>query len=610
MSSIVRKGCSSSFRFCRLFSNVRALVVWLLCWSAAQAAEFQVASTSIPENQLSTVPRDAGYTDLDLETRFAAYQAVDKRDVVPESLISQAVQIGRETPWAAAGYFNASGSPLFFPGRSPRKCGYGADLNRVPFFVGDGCGPGASSSQMVAGRATWIAEGLSFDAGNSQLVGPTTNSLLYNLPNNPSVETIGGGFVPPTPIPGANSPAPTTIGITNPVQSGVGGTLSFSGNSDQIAQGQSYQAGASNYFQTQLAPGSSGTTVFNAADSGAIQTSAGPDVYSSFAYYDYLVDTALLTPGYNVGFVKLTENVSPLPRDRVYMNYSYFHNAFFSPQYRQDINRFMPGFEKTFWDGWTSIEIRTPFAATLDATQTQSTTSSSGMTNADNVEFGNLSVIFKSVIEYGKTWALTGGAQVMCPTASDVSLLNEAGQTQLFVENQSTHVMPFLGFIWAPNNRFFSQSILQIDVDANGNPVWANATQSSDIVSDANFAGRLNYPTFLYASVGGGYWIYQDNTRSARLTGIAPLMELHVNTTLTEADCIQFNNYQLGNNLGSTTLVNGLLGVNFEWGLQSTLTVAYATPLGGGVDRWFDGELRAFYNWRFGPQTRLTRVQF
>ena len=284
MYSILRKGCSSAFRFCRLFSNVRALVVWLLCWSAAQAAEFQVASTSLPESQLSTVSRDAGYTDLDLETRFAAYQAVDKRDAVPESLISQAVQIGRETPWAAAGYFNASGSPLFFPGRSPRKCGYGADLNRVPFFVGDGCGPGASSSQMVAGRATWIAEGLSFDAGNSQLVGPTTNSLLYNLPNNPSVETIGGGFVPPTPIPGANSPAPTTIGITNPVQSGVGGTLSFSGNSDQIAQGQSYQAGASNYFQTQLAPGSSGTTVFNAADSGAIQTSAGPDVYSSFAY--------------------------------------------------------------------------------------------------------------------------------------------------------------------------------------------------------------------------------------------------------------------------------------------------------------------------------------
>lgn len=488
--------------------------------------------------------------------------------------------------------------------------GYGANLNRVPFFVGDGCGPGASSSQLSAGRATWIANELVPDAG-TQLLGVTgvSNSLLYNLPNNPSVETIGGGIIPPpSPIAGYNVPEPTTIGSTIPVQSGVGGTLSFDGNAAQIAQGQSYEAGAQNYFETVLFPGSSGVTAFNSGASGAIETNAGE--YSSFAYYDYLVDTTMLTPGYNVGFVKLTENVSPLPRDRVYMNYSYFHNAFFSPQYRQNINRFMPGFEKTFWDGWTSIEVRTPFAATLDATQTQSATSASGLTNADSVQFGNLSVIFKSVIQYGKTWALTGGTQVMCPTAGDVSILNASGQTQVFVDNQSTHVMPFVGFIWAPNSRFFSQSILQVDIDANGNPVWANATQGNDIFAAGNFAGRLNYPTFLYASFGGGYWVYQDNSRSARLTGIAPLMEVHVNQTLSNYDCIDFDNYTLGSDLGSTTLVNGLVGVNFEWGLQSTLTVAYATPLGGGVDRWFDGELRAFYNWRFGPQTRLTRVQF
>jgi hypothetical protein len=40
------------------------------------------------------------------------------------------------------------------------------------------------------------------------------------------------------------------------------------------------------------------------------------------------------------------------------------------------------------------------------------------------------------------------------------------------------------------------------------------------------------------------------------------------------------------------------------------MTFAYVTPLGGGFDRFFDGELRAFVNWRFGPQNRLTRAQF
>jgi hypothetical protein len=53
-----------------------------------------------------------------------------------------------------------------------------------------------------------------------------------------------------------------------------------------------------------------------------------------------------------------------------------------------------------------------------------------------------------------------------------------------------------------------------------------------------------------------------------------------------------------------------MTGVNFEWGTRSTLTFAYVSPLGGGTDRWFDGEARVMYNWRFGPQNRLTRVQF
>ena len=40
------------------------------------------------------------------------------------------------------------------------------------------------------------------------------------------------------------------------------------------------------------------------------------------------------------------------------------------------------------------------------------------------------------------------------------------------------------------------------------------------------------------------------------------------------------------------------------------LQAGYVTPLGGGADRFFDGELRAMYNWRFGPQNALRRAQF
>ncbi len=309
-------------------------------------------------------------------------------------------------------------------------------------------------------------------------------------------------------------------------------------------------------------------------------------------------------PGENVGFVKLSENVNLLPRDRVYFNYSYFADARIGDG-RNDVNRFMPGLEKTFADGWTSIEVRTPFAATIARTQTVDIANRNGVSDARDVEFGNMSVIFKSVIALGDTWAWTGGMQVIVPTADDVNLLaNHGGPTVFRVDNQSTRLMPFTGAIWAPNDRFFCQSLLQIDTAANGNPVYAARPGQGGLAP----IGTVAYPTIMYASVAGGYWAYKSNTTS--LTGFAPIMELHLNQALQGSTVIRDPQYQVGFDDGVISLINGLVGCNFEWGTRSTLTVAYVTPFGGGVDRWFDGELRAFWNYRFGPQTRLTRVQF
>lgn len=489
------------------------------------------------------------------------------------------------------------------------RYGSGA-LARLPNLVGDGCAPGGIGSRLPQGeRLVVVSQPAAFTG--SELISSNAATLYHFPAPYTNIGTITNPIVPGA-MPLATVPGSSpTIGFTG--ASGAGGTLSFDGNTQQAATGASFQGSADAYFQATeiVPPGQDGVTTFVPSSSGAIDVGQGD--YSAFAYYDFMVGTAALTPGYNVGFVKMTENVSPLPRDRVYMNYSYFKNAFFSPQLKADVNRFMPGFEKTFLDGWTSIEVRAPFAATLDATQSQDPLAPSGISGDRAVEFGNMSAIFKTVLDYGETWAITGGTQVMVPTASDVTIRSEQGpasQDRVFIENQSTHVMPFLGAVWAPSNRFFAQGLLQVDVDANGNPVWANTLRQDEIVVPGNFAGRLNYPTFLYVGLGTGYWIYQDNSRHASLTGIAPLFEVHVNQALEESDVICFQEYTLGNELGVTSLVNSLVGVNFEWGQRSTLTFAYTTPIGGGVDRWFDGELRAMYNWRFGPQTRLTRVQF
>ncbi|MFM8538676.1 MAG: hypothetical protein ACKOES_11500, partial [Planctomycetaceae bacterium] len=432
----------------------------------------------------------------------------------------------------------------------------------------------------------------------NNLQGPS--SAVYKFPDTlNSVAALQAAGVNAIPA-GANGPlaqinGPILILVTNPA--GGPGSLGIPGND--------YPGIVDGVFHT-IYPGSEGRTVYVPQDSGFVPSQSGTTAptYTSYAFYDYVVDTAVLTPGANVGFVKLSENVSPLPRDRVYFNYSYFSNALIG-DIRNDVNRFTPGVEKTFADGWTSIEVRTPFAATVASTQTIDPTDPCGLVDAQDVEFGTMSVIFKSVIALGDTWALTGGMQVTLPTADDVIVLaGTGGPAVVRVDNQSTRLMPFTGFIWAPNETFFSQSLLQIDTAANGNPAYV-ATPEQDALG---YAGQLEYPTFMYLSFSAGYWAYKSNV--TRLTGFAPIMEVHVNQAFAGSDVIESSQYQLGADYGVMSLVNGLVGCNFEWGRRSTLTFAYVTPFGGGVDRWFDGEFRAFWNYRFGPQNRLTRVQF
>ncbi len=378
-----------------------------------------------------------------------------------------------------------------------------------------------------------------------------------------------------------------------------------------------YQAAAQNAFESNPnlpgANGRQGAATFVQGDSGTL--SSGPGVNDAFLFYNYTVDSSIVFPGYAVGFVKLTENMSPIPRDRVYMNYSYFRNANFWGE-RADVNRFMPGFEKTFYDGWTSIELRTPFAATLDNIQdiTFRDHGAAGLSEYRDIQFGNMSVIFKTLLFEQQTWAITGGMQVMLPTANNTYVFGQTAATdesiqQVFVANESVHLMPFVGGIWAPNDRFFNQILFQIETDVNGNLAYVNSTQDPTLRGrNLTPAGRAYYPTFMYLSFGTGYWLYKNDR--ARFTGFSPIMEIHVNQAFEDFEPICSQGYQLGQNPGVVSVTNALIGCNFEWGTRSTLTFAYVTPLGGGVDRFFDGELRAMFNWRFGPQNRLMRAQF
>lgn len=300
-----------------------------------------------------------------------------------------------------------------------------------------------------------------------------------------------------------------------------------------------------------------------------------------------------------VGRLKIAENGSPIPRDRVFFNYSFFDNVPLTSS-GVNVNRFTPGFEKTFLNQMASVEMRFPFAATLD-----SNLAANGLTNTDHTEFGNIFITLKGLLASTETCAFSAGVSVTVPTADDISVRTATGSELVRIRNESVHIMPFLGALYTPNDRFFTQGFLQVDADANGSPVDGSLTGAN-----LQRLGRLDDATFLFADVGVGYWLYQSYGSGSFLTGLAPTFELHYNRSLDPTDTVQSGGFQIGNYADNIEILNMVIGTTCQFGQNKFLTVGYATPLAGGTDRQFDGELRAFVNWMFGPSSRRTRAFF
>lgn len=173
------------------------------------------------------------------------------------------------------------------------------------------------------------------------------------------------------------------------------------------------------------------------------------------------------TSGGVVGQTKLVEGFSPIPQDRVYFNYSYFNQVPLSAT-GVNVNRFTPGFEKTFWDRQASVEFRTPMASTLD-----STISGNGATLVNHPEFGDLFTSVKFLLLADEQTAFTGGMSLTAPTANDILFTNAPGSTiqELRIHNDAVHLQPFLAMRTTPTERTFFQGLFQVDVPTSGNRV-------------------------------------------------------------------------------------------------------------------------------------------
>lgn len=337
-------------------------------------------------------------------------------------------------------------------------------------------------------------------------------------------------------------------------------------------------------------PASQPTTAATSAQSLA-PNSIG-DFFGTGGTYFTILGSPYFSPnaaaaGGNVGRQKFAENVSPIPRDRVFLNYSLFHNAPLTAD-GADVNRFTPGFEKAFMNGNMSLEFRAPFASTVD-----STFNSLGEADTTEFEWGDLTMFLKALLYNTDEIAFAGGIGFSFPT-HDEFVVEDAntGDTIIKAESAAIHALPYLAALWTPNDQLFVQTYGQIDTDLNGGAVYVD--EGGGPVN----AGRLQDQTYLFLDVTAGYWIYQNPCGNIR--GIAPVVEFHYSRSLNNADAVATaGGTGIAGGEDDLSLLNSIVGVNVFMHDNLQFQAGYGFPLSGADDQ-FDGELRITLNWLFG----------
>jgi hypothetical protein len=381
-------------------------------------------------------------------------------------------------------------------------------------------------------------------------IGPTPQQGAYGAA--PTAEGGMGGGYPPAGAGGAPPPAPSPgaaaappAGAPGPADLGLGGGLSTTG-------------GVFNMIGDQGPIGFVAGTIPKPPPPPSPNPPPGPP----------------RIPGPRAGsslFVavrsmKVTENQSPRPQDRIYFDFNYYNNLnattnrlFQVPLTDMKAYRYIFGLEKTFNDGLGSIGLRFP----INTLTANSNIPNFGRTSTAT---GDLSIILKHIVveNRAKGDLVSVGLMVNAPTGPS----NFAGAR--YLQNiHTTDLQPWIGYICHWNN-FYFQGFSVLDVPVN-----------------------FNDPTFLFNDVGVGYFLYRTPDRSRLITAIAPTFEVHVNTPLNHRDV--FNRFDIA---GTPDVVDLTYGLNIGFYGSSVLTLAFINPVTS--PKPFDYEATVFLNIFFG----------
>ncbi|NQT36034.1 MAG: hypothetical protein HQ581_01015, partial [Planctomycetes bacterium] len=450
----------------------------------------------------------------------------------------------------------------------------------APNMIGDSFG-GSSSRSLIAIDRLSVLESPPVDNSSVEFsINPPGDPLVLRYRGAPVVidgVAFATGFLFETVVSKAQADAIVIADPSTPLA--VAEPTSITPSADAVLTGRNPgTAGATRYV--------SGTATLDNPSFPRGPLDIGDDFGSVFHYqYEVFLDIPSPGAGGTVGRLKIADNTSPIPRDRLIFDYHYFNNAALFGS-GVDVNRFTLGLEKTFFDGMASFELKAPMATGLD-----STVVADGVTGMSHGEFGNLGLTFKALLFQTKSWGVSAGLTVAAPTGDDTVVALTDGTPLVRIRNESVHLAPFLGCLWTPDDRFFAQGFFQVDVDPSGNAVSTNffgsGLQSVGVLQDA---------TLMYVDAGVGYWSYRCRHPKRRLTGVAWTAEVHWNRSLQASDVVTDANFTIGSRASTFEAVNLTLGSHLEFNHRTTLTLGYAVPLGGGQDRQFDGELRVMLN--------------
>jgi hypothetical protein len=305
--------------------------------------------------------------------------------------------------------------------------------------------------------------------------------------------------------------------------------------------------------------------------------------------------------------VKVAENDNALPQDRVFFLYNHFENALemhslmdaLNPIDRSfSVDRYTFGLEKTLLDRCWSVELRMPLAGETDFSTPQF--------GVSGWSTGNLAVIVKRSIYESNTAAVAIGLGIDTPTGSDVqgfASIVAPKFTFFTMHNDAVHLLPFAGFVRAPNERFFYQGFAQADIAANGNRIDYQGFNSSSLIQSGPL-GILNEQNLLYLDLSGGYWLYR-NRCACGLTGLASVLEFHYTTTLQDTDRVFQPVYPPGLRLifenfsNRVDIVNLTVGLHAEFANHTLCRVGGVFPLSTGDNRSFNSEVQVQLERRF-----------